>query len=853
MASLSDVPQVPHAAQEGSADQDRHSTEDVKLALCLSGGGLRATFFHLGMIRFLRDADLLRQVTRICSVSGGTILAAHLVLNWDKYTGTDADFEKVERELINFGSRDVRGRVIRRWLLALMLPLLQFFPAISRRTKLLEREYSRLFNKALLHDLSASSANPRPELHMLATSFTTGNLCSFSKEGFWIDDGKSSKLYATGLIPLSLAVAASSAFPPLFPPVMITRKMLDAAMEDLPYDPEYLSDGGVFDNLGFKKFLRLHQSDKLRFDCLLLSDAGARFDWDTGSRFAWVTSRTVRSTDILMKRVADATLSLANAELAGAEVIHVPISDIVSEASWAGVLPADFQKRLSKVRTDLDQFSPLESDLLSRHGYESCLARSRLSKTLAPHTEGVGSAAAERRVSNAQTLSHTSELLDRSRERRTGLWSIRDWASFALVGWLGVLVALVNLPFVLQMISLSEKEERLERKEAALYSLSPDRISSFVFDALLAGPQYFDALVIDILRQAGDQPTPENIKRARIQLANYIDGKYIGIIAAGPNVGKVGILLKPSFVTVSVTFATDRAQAGRSDVGRAFSSERARTLSIGTADVSVPTAHRVGALEAPPPRGADMSVGYLEKYFMVRRVSLDAPSANRFSGQQLQILKEGALVYVHGFNTSFDMALMRTAQLARDLDIKSLPIAFSWPSQGSSTGYIYDRESAGLSRSHLSELFALVRANSPPEKIDVIAQGMGGATLLDAMRDASIQPGTKKPLLGQVIFVVPDVSADYFVQTIRVVAPYAERVTVYVAPNDPYLSTAKAASSSPRAGSALAPVGGIDVISVPGDFNEMWPKVLSDVHLVIQRTPIQNRFGLRRQGDLWSM
>ena len=58
-----------------------------KLGLALSGGGFRATLYHLGVVRYLRDTGILQEVSDIASVSGGSILAAHLVLNWDKYTG----------------------------------------------------------------------------------------------------------------------------------------------------------------------------------------------------------------------------------------------------------------------------------------------------------------------------------------------------------------------------------------------------------------------------------------------------------------------------------------------------------------------------------------------------------------------------------------------------------------------------------------------------------------------------------------------------------------------------------------------------------------------------------------------
>jgi predicted acylesterase/phospholipase RssA/tetratricopeptide (TPR) repeat protein len=443
--------------------RDAHPTPpELKIALCLSGGGLRATFFHLGVIQSLREADLLRRVTHVCSVSGGSILAGHLVLNWDRYVGTNDDFVSAQNELMQLGSRDLRGRVVRRWLLVLLLLVVRFIPAVVwRRTQLLEREYARLFHGALLHDLNTPAANPRPDLHILATSFTTGNLCSFSKDGFWIDSGNAVKLYPTGLIPLSLAVAASSAFPPLFPPVMITRKMLDAAMVDLPYDPEYLSDGGVFDNLGFEKFLRLRAENNLKPDCLLLSDAGAQFDWDIGARFAWIISRTVRSTDILMKRVADSTLSLASSNLNGIEVVHIPISALVPVDGTARTLPIDLQKRLSKVRTDLDRFSPVEIDLLSRHGHEVSIARLQRSQLFANPTyaEKLKEANAfpiEGSTFTPEQIQHAAVTLDKSELRHIGLWNARDWTSFALAVWLAILFVLANSPFLFQTYRLHQ-------------------------------------------------------------------------------------------------------------------------------------------------------------------------------------------------------------------------------------------------------------------------------------------------------------------------------------------------------------------------------------------------------------
>ena len=61
-----------------------------RIGLALSGGGFRATLYHLGLIRFLYDAGILPNVKVITAVSGGSIIAAHLGLNWNRYNGSPA-------------------------------------------------------------------------------------------------------------------------------------------------------------------------------------------------------------------------------------------------------------------------------------------------------------------------------------------------------------------------------------------------------------------------------------------------------------------------------------------------------------------------------------------------------------------------------------------------------------------------------------------------------------------------------------------------------------------------------------------------------------------------------------------
>src|SRR5436305_13913639 len=92
-----------------------------KIGLALCGRGFRATLYHLGLVRFLRDAGLLKQVTHITSVSGGSIMAAHLALNWDRYTGSTKEFDQAAAQLLAFIRMDARNRIMRRYPLGLLL------------------------------------------------------------------------------------------------------------------------------------------------------------------------------------------------------------------------------------------------------------------------------------------------------------------------------------------------------------------------------------------------------------------------------------------------------------------------------------------------------------------------------------------------------------------------------------------------------------------------------------------------------------------------------------------------------------------------------------------------------------
>jgi predicted acylesterase/phospholipase RssA len=227
-----------------------------KLGLALSGGGFRASLYHLGLLRFLRDAGVLSQVTHITSVSGGSVIAAHLALNWDRYTGGAKEFDAAAAEFLDFVRLDIRNRIVRRF--PLTIPLRWARRLLGRsnrrltRTGLLEYHYERY----LYGDKSLFELPERPQLHILATNLSEGCLCSFNRNGLLMvrrqpgGTVRADRIHV-GLATVAMAVTASSAFPGFFPPLELTDADVGAAGE---FGRQAYTDGGVFDNLGVRMF-----------------------------------------------------------------------------------------------------------------------------------------------------------------------------------------------------------------------------------------------------------------------------------------------------------------------------------------------------------------------------------------------------------------------------------------------------------------------------------------------------------------------------------------------------------------------------------------------------------------------
>ncbi len=261
------------------------------IALALSGGGYRAMVFHLGALLRLNEVGLLGKLTRVSSVSGGSITAGVLALAWSELQfkdGTAANLQIVVsrvRELANT-TIDV-GAVIR----GILLP-----GSIGDRVA---SAYDRvLFHGKKLSDLSDEAPGKVPRFVFNATNVQTAALWRFSKP--YMGD------YRVGLVDrpdvaLARVVAASSAFPPVLSPLTLVnnqpvRKTQGADLSHPPYTQRaVLSDGGVYDNLGLETVYK-------RYTTLLVSDAGQKIAPQEQPAHDWIR-HSVRILDTVDNQV----------------------------------------------------------------------------------------------------------------------------------------------------------------------------------------------------------------------------------------------------------------------------------------------------------------------------------------------------------------------------------------------------------------------------------------------------------------------------------------------------------------------------------------------------------------------
>jgi esterase/lipase superfamily enzyme len=140
-----------------------------------------------------------------------------------------------------------------------------------------------------------------------------------------------------------------------------------------------------------------------------------------------------------------------------------------------------------------------------------------------------------------------------------------------------------------------------------------------------------------------------------------------------------------------------------------------------------------------------------------------------------------ALVFVHGFNTSFQEALLRNAQMVWDLQYQGASVVFSWPSRGGTAAYLHDRDTALRARHAFRELLKQLRQQGI-ENISVLAHSMGNFVVLEGLGEEADSPAPVH--LSELIMAAPDIDRVAFEQIVPKLRNITKGMTLYASRSD---------------------------------------------------------------------
>lgn len=262
----------------------------------------------------------------------------------------------------------------------------------------------------------------------------------------------------------------------------------------------------------------------------------------------------------------------------------------------------------------------------------------------------------------------------------------------------------------------------------------------------------------------------------------------------------------------TIFFATNRVVLPDEGLTVKRFGKEAGSLTFGTCLVNIPIEnHTKGQLETP---------GWWnrrdpKKFFLVE--SLHPVSPAQFTARTSA---EDLLLYIHGYNTGFEMAVLRTAQLVHDLQFPGLGMTFSWPSAASLSGYFHDEEMAQASVDPLVELFEKLQESTSakverPRKVHAIVHSMGNRIFLQAVRQFELKHGRESAhkLFSQVVLAAPDVDGALFGTLIPSVVRQAEHVTFYYCQTDRALEASQTVHQNKPVGLGPCFADGVDTIN----------------------------------------
>ncbi len=345
--------------------EDKSRKPQQGIALCLSGGGYRAMLFHLGALIRLNELKQLPNLTRVSSVSGGSITAGLLGLKWTKLNFENGIATRLLEEVVD-PIRKLAAKTID------VLSALVGIVTGGAASRVAHEYRNYLFGNATLQDLPE-----QPRFVINATNVQSKALWRFSRPYMW--DWRVGKVEKP-TIELATAVAASSAFPPVLSPLELRldpREFVPntgAGLQREPFTSDVvLTDGGVYDNLGLETAWK-------EYSTIWVSDGGGMYAPEEHPHRDWLR-HTVRVFDLVDNQVRTLRKrqlidSFASGLRTGA---YWSLWQDIAEYKVDAPLPcpADKTQKLAQTPTRLEGLDGELQERLINWGYAICDASMR--------------------------------------------------------------------------------------------------------------------------------------------------------------------------------------------------------------------------------------------------------------------------------------------------------------------------------------------------------------------------------------------------------------------------------------------------------------------------------------------
>jgi esterase/lipase superfamily enzyme len=239
-----------------------------------------------------------------------------------------------------------------------------------------------------------------------------------------------------------------------------------------------------------------------------------------------------------------------------------------------------------------------------------------------------------------------------------------------------------------------------------------------------------------------------------------------------------------------VAMFTAATRAPAADPGARFSGDRTLSPRFATITVAIPPTHKTGEIIWPQQGRGDPATTFAATRFE------DVPRERAAAALRESVARTGrrhVLLFVHGYNTRYDEAVFRFAQIVHDAGAPVTPVLFSWASWGSLPAYPYDRESAAIARDGLEFLMAALARESAVSQVTVLAHSMGGWVTLEALRQMAIRNGAVPPKITDVMLAAPDVDVDVAAAQGRALlaARTRPRMTLFTSEDDRALNASR--------------------------------------------------------------